>query len=111
MLVVEDESFLAELVVALQLVNVGFVVDNVLLILLEVAHLFLQGASDVNGHVADLLYKCTEKGTLIVLIVSTNSNIKPVLLEDATENRLFQESLSQLFLQDVRFNIPYVCSM
>ena len=55
MLVVEDERLLAELVVALQLVDVGFVVDDVLLVLLQAVHLFLQGASDVHGHMADLL--------------------------------------------------------
>ncbi len=55
MLVVEDEGLLAELVVSLQLVDVGFVVDDVLLVLLQAVHLFLQGAGDVHGHVADLL--------------------------------------------------------
>lgn len=54
-LVVEDEGLLAELVVSLQLVDVGFVVDDVLLVLLQAVHLFLQGAGDVHGHVADLL--------------------------------------------------------
>ena len=55
MLVVEDEGLLAELVVSLQLVDVGFVVDDVLLVLLQAVHLFLQGAGDVHGHMADLL--------------------------------------------------------
>lgn len=55
MLVVEDEGLLAELVVSLQLVDVGLVVDDVLLVLLQAVHLFLQGAGDVHGHVADLL--------------------------------------------------------
>jgi len=54
-LVVEDEGLLAELVVSLQLVDVGLVVDDVLLVLLQAVHLFLQGAGDVHGHVADLL--------------------------------------------------------
>ena len=44
-LVVEDQGLLAELVVSLQLVDVGLVVDDVLLILLQVVHLFLQGAA------------------------------------------------------------------
>lgn len=58
-LVVEDEGLLAELVVSLQLVDVGFVVDDVLLVLLQTVHLFLQGAGDVHGHVADLLREHT----------------------------------------------------
>lgn len=58
-LVVEDEGLLAELVVSLQLVDVGFVVDDVLLVLLQAVHLFLQGAGDVHGHVADLLREHT----------------------------------------------------
>lgn len=55
MLVVEDEGLLAELVVSLQLVDVGFVIDDVLLVLLQAVHLFLQGAGDVHRHMADLL--------------------------------------------------------
>ena len=58
-LVVEDEGLLAELVVALQLVDVGLVVDDVLLVLFQAVHLFLQGAGDVHGHVADLLQEDT----------------------------------------------------
>lgn len=54
-LVVEDEGLLAELVVSLQLVDVGFVVDDVLLVLFQAVHLFLQGAGNVHRHVADLL--------------------------------------------------------
>lgn len=56
-LVVEDERLLAELVVSLQLVDVGLVVDDVLFVLLQAVHLFLQGAGDVHRHVADLLYE------------------------------------------------------
>ena len=65
--VVKDESFLAELVVSLQLVNVTFVVHNVLLILLEVAHLVFQRASNVNGDMADFLYMSRGMGWFIVL--------------------------------------------
>lgn len=54
-LVVEDERLLDELVVSLQLVDVGFVVDDVLLVLFQTVHLFLQGASNVHRHMADLL--------------------------------------------------------
>lgn len=54
-LVVKDERLLDELVVSLQLVDVGFVVDDVLLVLLQAVHLFLQGASNVHRHMADLL--------------------------------------------------------
>lgn len=56
-LVVEDEGLLDELVVSLQFVDVGFVVDDVLLVLLQAVHLFLQGAGDVHRHVADLLQR------------------------------------------------------
>lgn len=59
MLVVEDEGLLAELVVALQFVDVGFVVDNVLFVLLQAVHLFLQRPSDVHRHMADLLQRDT----------------------------------------------------
>lgn len=55
MLVVEDERLLDELVVSLQLVDVGFVVDDVLLVLFQAVHLFLQGASNVHRNMADLL--------------------------------------------------------
>lgn len=55
-LVVEDERLLDELVVSLQLVDVGLVVDDVLLVLLQAVHLLLQGAGDVHRHVADLLH-------------------------------------------------------
>lgn len=54
-LVVEDEGLLDELVVSLQLIDVGLVVDDVLLVLLQAVHLLLQGAGDVHRHMADLL--------------------------------------------------------
>lgn len=54
-LVVKDERLLAELVVSLQLVDIRFVVYDVLLVLLQAVHLFLQGAGDVHRHMADLL--------------------------------------------------------
>ena len=60
-LVVEDEGLLAELVVSLQLVDVGLVVDDVLLVLLQVVHLVLKGAGDVSRHMADLLQTGGEK--------------------------------------------------
>lgn len=53
--VVEDEGLLDELMVSLQLVDVRFVVDDVLLVVLQVVHLFLQRASNVHGHMTDLL--------------------------------------------------------
>lgn len=61
-LVVEDEGLLDELVVSLQLVDVGLVVDDVLLVLLQAVHLLLQGAGDVHRHVADLLQGGREPG-------------------------------------------------
>ena len=61
-LVVEDEGLLAQLVVALQLVDVALVVDDVLLVLFQVVHLLLQGAGDVHGHVTDLLVAEQEQG-------------------------------------------------
>lgn len=54
-LVVEDEGLLDELVIPLQLVNVGLVVDDVLLVLLQVVHLVLKGTADVHRDVANLL--------------------------------------------------------
>lgn len=43
MLVVEDQGLLDELVVALQLVDVVLVVDDVVLVLLQLVHLVFQG--------------------------------------------------------------------
>lgn len=54
-LVVEDERLLDELVVALQLVNLGLVVDDALLVLPQVAELVLQGPVHLNGDPPDLL--------------------------------------------------------
>lgn len=62
MLVVKDEGLLAELVVSLQLVDVGLVVDDVLLVLLQAVHLFLQGAGDVHRHMANLLQEHAPTG-------------------------------------------------
>ena len=56
-LVVEDEGLLDELVVSLQLVDVGLVVDDVLLVGLQVVHLFLQRTGNVDGHMTDLLQR------------------------------------------------------
>lgn len=54
--VVEDECLLDQLVVSLQFVNVGFVVNDVLLVCLQVVHLFLQRAGNVHRHVTNLLH-------------------------------------------------------
>ena len=56
-LVVEDEGLLDELVVSLQLVDLGLVVDDVLLVLPQVRELVLQGAVHLDGDAADLLWK------------------------------------------------------
>lgn len=55
-LVVEDQGFLDELVVALQLVDVVLVVDDVVLVLLQLVHLVLQGPCDLDGAPSNLLY-------------------------------------------------------
>lgn len=57
MLIVEDQSLLDELVLLFQEVDVGFVLNNVQLILLEVVQLVLQGAVHLNGDPPDLLVK------------------------------------------------------
>lgn len=57
--VVEDEGFLDELVVALQLVDLWLVVDDVLLVLLQVLQLVLQRAVHLDRDAADLLQKHT----------------------------------------------------
>lgn len=54
-LVIEDERLLDKLVISLQFVDVGFVINNILLVILQVVHLFLQRAGNVHRHVADLL--------------------------------------------------------
>lgn len=59
-LVVEDERLLDELVVALQLVDLGLVVDDALLILPQMVELVLQGPVHLNGDPSDLLL--TQKG-------------------------------------------------
>ena len=64
-LVVEDESLLDELVVTLQLVDLGLVVDNALLILPQVAELVLQGPVHLNGDPPNLLL--TQKEALVRL--------------------------------------------
>lgn len=55
MLVVEDQRLLDELMVTLQLVDVVLVVDDVVLVLLQLIHLVLQGARDLDGAAGDLL--------------------------------------------------------
>lgn len=54
-LVVEHQGLLDELMVALQLVNVVLVVDDVVLILLQLVHLVLQGPCDLDGAPGNLL--------------------------------------------------------
>ena len=54
-LVVEDEGLLDELVVPLQLVDVGLVLDDALLVLPQVGQLVLQRAVHLDGYPADLL--------------------------------------------------------
>lgn len=66
-LVIENDSLLDELVVSLQFVDVGFVVDDVLLIILQVVHLFLQRASNVHRHMADFLKTQTHTPMQMIL--------------------------------------------
>lgn len=58
--VVEDESFLNELVVALQLVDLWLVVDDALLVLAQVGQLVLQGAVHLDRDAADFLHTHTQ---------------------------------------------------
>lgn len=59
-LVVEDQGFLDELVVAFQLVDVVLVVDDVVFVLLQLVHLVLQGPCDLDGAPSNLL--CVGRG-------------------------------------------------
>lgn len=59
--VVEDEGFLDELVVALQLVDLWLVVDDALLVLPQVLQLVLQRAVHLDRDAADLLQKHTTR--------------------------------------------------
>lgn len=61
-LVVEDQGLLDELVVALQLVDVVLVVDDVVFVLLQLVHLVLQGPGDLDGAPSDLLYVAGKQG-------------------------------------------------
>ena len=54
-LVVEDEGLLDVLVISLQLVDVGLVVDDNLFKLLHLVHLLLQGTTKVHRVTTDLL--------------------------------------------------------
>lgn len=54
-LVVEHQGLLDELMVALQLVDVVLVVDDVVLILFQLVHLVLQGPCDLDGAPGNLL--------------------------------------------------------
>lgn len=60
-LVVKDERLLDELVVSLQLVNVGFVGDDHMFNLLQLRHLVLQSASHLQRAAADFLEDITNK--------------------------------------------------
>lgn len=53
--VVEDEGFLDELVVSLQLVDLWLVVDDALLVLAQVLQLILQGSMHLDGDASDFL--------------------------------------------------------
>ena len=53
--VVKDKGLLDELVVSLQLVDVGFVLDDALLVLPQVGQLVLQSAVHLDGYPADFL--------------------------------------------------------
>lgn len=53
--VVEDEGFLNELVVSLQLVDLWLVVDDALLVLAQVLQLILQGSVHLDGDASDFL--------------------------------------------------------
>lgn len=53
--VVEDEGLLDELMVSLQLVDVGLVLDDALLVLPQVGQLVLQSAVHLNGYPANFL--------------------------------------------------------
>lgn len=48
-LVVKDQGLLDELMIALQLVDVVLVVNDVVLILLQLIHLVFQGSCDLDG--------------------------------------------------------------
>lgn len=53
--VVKDKCFLNELMVSLQLVDVGFIFDDALLVLAEVGQLILQSSIHLNGYPTNLL--------------------------------------------------------
>lgn len=59
-LVIKDEGLLDELVVSLQLVNVGFVGDDYMFNLLQLRHLVLQGASQLQRAAANFLEDITK---------------------------------------------------
>ena len=61
-LVVEDEGLLDELVLLLEQVQVGLVVHNAALILLQVAQLVLQGPVHLSGDEPDLLHLGLDPG-------------------------------------------------
>ncbi len=63
--VVKDERLLNELVISLQFVNVGFVVDDVVLVLLQIIHLIFQRAGDIHRHVTDLLITANRQRELV----------------------------------------------
>lgn len=55
--VVKHQRFLDQLMVSLQLVYVGLVSNNDMLELLELGHLVLQGATDLQGAAANFLWE------------------------------------------------------
>ena len=91
-LVVEDEGLLDELVVSLQLVDLGLVVDDVLLVLPQVRELVLQGAVHLDGDAADLLQKKRRKKSIqrygqFQNMCLTNRGIKIAFVSDPGFNK------------------------
>lgn len=64
-LVVEDEGLLDELVLLLQQVQVGLVVYNAVLILLQVTQLVFQSPVHLNGDAPDLLHGAKTPGVTL----------------------------------------------
>lgn len=56
-LVIEHQRLLDQLMVSLQLVYVGLVSNNDMLELLQLGHLVLQGAADLQGAAANFLWE------------------------------------------------------
>lgn len=61
MFVVKDKRLLDELMISLQFVNVGLIIDDILLILLEMIHLVFQGTANVYRYATNLLNRNENK--------------------------------------------------